>query len=313
VTGVLIGPAFAAAFDVDGERALVSGASSLFRYDGDRWRPIPTPTGAAPARSLVSGLVRGRVYLVGWTGLYRSDDWGRSWNRVGDELQSEHVSMLIVPPGRPDAAYAVAAGRLWASTDGARSWRPLDGGFPAGGVELVALDPSNSTRLWAVAAGQVFQSDDQGWRWRPVGVPVPERPVVARAVAVSAHVIVIATDRGVYRSPDEGERWELPSEGLPAHLDAGLLVRDPVSPATLYSGFALIPSEELRQRSAEGGRAFARLDGASLAGGVAFLALLGLGAGAVLRRLARTSYRGLGDRPASPALGRIRRSGHVPR
>ncbi len=290
--GVLIGPAFAAAFDVDGERALVSGASALFRNDGDRWRPIQTPTRAAPARALVSGFVRGRVYLVGRTGLFRSDDWGRTWLGVGDELQAEHVSMLILPPDRPDEVYAVAGGRLWASTDGARSWRRLDGGLPAGGVEVVALDPSDSRRLLAVAAGQAFRSDDQGRRWRPVGVPIPERPVVARAVVVSGRVILIATDRGVYRSPDEGDRWELPSESLPAHLVAGLLVRDPVSPATLYAGFALLPSEELRQRSAEGGRAFARLDGASLAGGVAFVALFGLAAGAVLRHLARTNYRG---------------------
>ncbi len=281
------------AFDVDGERALVSGASALFRNDGDRWRPIQTPTRAAPARTLVSGFVRGRVYLVGRTGLFRSDDWGRSWLGVGDELQAEHVSMLILPPDRPDEVYAVAGGRgLWASTDGARSWRRLDGGLPAGGVEVVALDPSDSRRLLAVAAGQAFRSDDQGRRWRPVGVPIPERPVVARAVVVSGRVILIATDRGVYRSPDEGDRWELPSESLPAHLVAGLLVRDPVSPATLYAGFALIPSEQLRQRSAEGGRAFARLDGASLAGGVAFVALLGLATGAVLRHLARTNYRG---------------------
>lgn len=311
--GVLIGPAFAAAFDLDGEGALVSGASAIFRNDGDRWRPVQTPIRAAPARALVSGSVRGRVYLVGWTGLFRSDDWGRSWLRVGDDLQAEHVSVLMVPPDRPDEVYAVAGGRLWASIDRAYSWGPRDGGLPAGGVEVVALDPSDSTRLWAVAAGQVFQSDDQGRRWRPVGVPVPERPVMARAVAVSGHVILIATDRGVYRSPDEGARWELPSESLPAHLEAGLLARDPPSPATLYAGFALIPSEELRQRSAEGGRAFARLDAASLAGGVAFLALLGLGAGAVLRRLARTNYRGSGDRPASAAFARIRRSGHVPR
>src|SRR5438132_555725 len=83
-----------AAVDVGGERALVSGASALFRNDGDRWRPIQTPTRAAPARALVSGFVRGRVYLVGRTGLFRSDDWGRSWLGVGDELQAEHVSML---------------------------------------------------------------------------------------------------------------------------------------------------------------------------------------------------------------------------
>jgi photosystem II stability/assembly factor-like uncharacterized protein len=311
--GILIGPAFAAAFDVDGERALVSTASAIFRTDGDRWRPVQTPAGAAPARALVSGSVRGRVYLAGWTGLYRSDDWGESWFSVSDELQAEHVSALMVPPERPNEVYAVAGGRLWASTDGARSWQPHDGGLPAGGVEVVGFDPSDSARLWAVAAGQVFRADDRGQRWRPTGVPLPERPVIARAVAASDHVFLIATDRGLFRSLDAGERWQLSSESLPAHLEAGLLVGDPLNPGTLYAGFALTPAEELRQRSTEGSRAFARLDILSLAGGAAFLTLLALGAGALVRRLARTHYRTQLDRHGSPPVGRIRRSGHVPR
>jgi photosystem II stability/assembly factor-like uncharacterized protein len=309
---VLIGPAFAAAFDVDGERALVSGASAIFRNDADGWRPVQTPTGAAPARALVSGLVRGRVYLTGWAGLFRSDDWGRSWLRVGEELEADHVSALMVRADQRDEVYALAGRRLWASTDGARSWRLRDLGLPADGLEAVGFDAADSTHLLGVAAGQVFLSNDQGRRWRSVGVPIPERPVAARAVAGSGPVIVVATDRGVYRSADVGQRWELPSASLPAHLEAGLLVRDPLSPATLYAGFALIPAEELRQRSAEGGRAFARLDRASLAGGAAFLALLGLGAGAALRHLVRTNYRGSG-RPVSAASARIDRSGQIPR
>jgi photosystem II stability/assembly factor-like uncharacterized protein len=311
--GFLIGPAFAAAFDVDGERALVSAASAIFRTDGDRWRPVQTPAGAAPARALVSGSVRGRVYLAGWTGFYRSEDWGQSWFSVSDKLQAEHVSALMVPPGRPDEVYAVAGGRLWASADGARSWQPHDGGLPAGGIEVVGCDLSDTARLWAVAAGQVFRTDDRGQRWRPAGVPLPERPVSARAIAASGNVLLIATDRGLFRSLDAGERWQLSSEGLPAHLEAGLLAGDPLNPGTLYAGFAVTPAEELRQRSTEGGRAFARLDIFSLAGGAAFLALLGLGAGALLRRLARTHYRTQLDRHDSPAIGRTRRSGHVPR
>jgi hypothetical protein len=232
---------------------------------------------------------------------------------VSDELQAEHVSALMVPPGRPNEVYAVAGGRLWASADGARSWQPHDGGLPAGGVEVVGLDSADSARMWAVAAGQVFRTDDRGQRWRPAGVPLPERPVIARAVAASGHVLLIATDRGLFRSVDAGERWELLGESLPAHLEAGLLVRDPLNPGTLYAGFALTPAEELRQRSTEGGRAFARLDILSLAGGAAFLALLALGAGALVRRLARTHYRTQLDRHGSPAVGRIRRSDHVPR
>jgi len=110
-------------------------------------------------------------------------------------------------------------------------------------------------------------------------------------MAVVGHVILVATDRGLYRSADGGARWSLVSANLPAHLDAGLLVREPQSLTTIYAGFALTPRAELLRRAAEGGSPLARLDPVNVAGGLAFLALLVLGAGVVIKRLARTHYR----------------------
>src|SRR5258705_12452792 len=59
---VLVGPAFAVAFDVDGERPLAAGTTGIFRSDGDRWRPLRPPAGTMPAWSLVPSSTRGRVY-----------------------------------------------------------------------------------------------------------------------------------------------------------------------------------------------------------------------------------------------------------
>ncbi len=240
---------------MDGEHALVGGAAAIFRTDGTGWQRVEAPAGSTPARALVSGAARGRVYLAGRTGFYRSDDWGQSWIDVGSEFQAERTSAWLVPPGRPDQIYVVAGGRVWVSADAARSWQLSSDGLPSGSMEAVGVDPADPNRLWAVGVGQVFRTDDQGQRWRPVGQPLPERPAVARAVAVSGRVILIATDRGVYRSPDDGERWELPSDGLPAHVEAGLLALDPGSPTTRYAGFALMPYDELSRRAVEGGRA----------------------------------------------------------
>ena len=90
---------------------------------------------------------------------------------------------------------------------------------------------------------------------------------------------------------EDGARWSLLSDNLPAHLDAGLLAREPQSPTTIYAGFALTSRRELLHRAAEGGSQFAGLDLVNVAGGLAFLTLLLLGAGAVIKRLARTYYR----------------------
>jgi hypothetical protein len=151
----------------------------------------------------------------------------------------------------------------------------------------VALDGSDPPRLWAVVSGQLFRSDDRGERWQPVGRPLPELHTHVRGVAVMGPSVLLATDRGVYRSPDGGDRWEPPSNALPAHLEAGPLVRDPLSASTVYVGFAFTPYAELWRQAAEGRSALARLDAVNLAGGAAFLALLTLGAALTLRRLGR--------------------------
>jgi len=244
----LTGPAFAAAFDADGRRALVAGTSTLFHDDGNRWRPRRAPAGASPARALAAGAAPGCIYLVGRAGLYRSDDGGESWTNVGRALQADRVDALLTLSGRPDHVHAVVAGSVWSSNDGARTWQRRSSANPGKAVEAIGVDPAAPIALWAVAAGQVYRSDQPGAEWRAVGKPIDETSALARAMAIGGKVIVIATDRGVFRSADGGERWEPPRESLPAHVAARVLVGDARNPATLYAGFALTGYEELQQQ-----------------------------------------------------------------
>jgi photosystem II stability/assembly factor-like uncharacterized protein len=288
--GILAGPAFAAAFDIDGRRALVAGAAAIFRSDGDGWQRLRSPSGSMPARALVSGGVRGRIYLAGRSGLYRTDDWGQSWVNIGRALHAAYTSAVTVPRERPDHIYAVAGGRAWASTDAGQRWEPRSDGLPTSEIDALALDPSDANRLWSVVADQVFRSEDQGRRWRPVGQPVPERPVVARGLAVVDSVIVMATDRGVFRSSDDGARWTLGNENLPAHLEAGMLARDPVDPATVYAGFALNSREMLARRAIDEVSMLERITPTQLAGGVGVLVVALIGVVAGVLRFARAYH-----------------------
>ncbi len=283
---VLGGPVFAVVLDADGKRALASGAGGLFRSDGDRWRAISAPSRAAPARALARGGAPGRVYLSGWNGLHVSDDWGASWTRIGAALPAEHVDALVVSSGPPETVYAIAAGQLWLGVDGGRSWQPRTAGSPAGHVEAIALDGADPARVWALVGGQLYRIDDRGDRWRAVGRPVPEPDVRVRGMAIADGTIVLATDRGVLRSADGGERWLAMRDGLPAHLEAGPIVRDPHDPSTIYVGFALTPYAELWRRAADGRTVLEELELHQIAGSVAFLALLILCAAAMIRRLA---------------------------
>jgi photosystem II stability/assembly factor-like uncharacterized protein len=239
---VLVGAVFAVAYDADGARALASGASAIFWNDGNRWRATRAPAGAAPARALARGSAPGRIYLAGWRGLHVSHDSGMSWVDASNGLPGDAVEAVLVDDrGDPEVVYTVAGGRLWASTDGAGRWRLCPSASPSGRVEAVSLDDSEPGRLWIVVSGQLFRSDDRSERWRPVGRPLPDPRPGVRGLAVVGPIVLLATDRGLYRSPDGGERWEAQTGNLPAHLEAGPLVRDPASPSTIYAGFSLTP------------------------------------------------------------------------
>jgi photosystem II stability/assembly factor-like uncharacterized protein len=286
---LFVGPVFAAVFDADGQRALASTALGMFRTeDGQTWSPISSPGGALPARAIVSGALAGRAYLAGRTGLWRSDDWGRSWVDVAEGLP-EPVNALVVRPGAREAVYVVAGGRVWTTADGGRAWEPRDTGLPEGVVEAVAADAREPDRLWAAGADHLYRSDDRGGAWRAVGQPLEEAGTVVHGIAVAAsgREIVLTTHRGAYRSADGGGTWEQLLDTLPAHLEAGPLVRDPADPATLYAGFSLTPYGELMRMAAEGETLLHRLDAVSLAGSAAFLVMLGLGGYLAVRWLTR--------------------------
>jgi photosystem II stability/assembly factor-like uncharacterized protein len=296
------GSVFALAFAADGRRALASTGRAIFRCEVENsWREVPAPQGAAPARAIVRGREPDRVYLAGWTGLYRSDDWGVSWSNAADGLPPEPATALLVVQDTPETLYAVVQGGIWASVDGGRNWARRGGDFSSAGVDALTVDSRRPAQLWAAAGARLFRSNDGGASWQRAGQPLPEPNVTVHVIAASDEAIVATTDRGLYRSVDGGEHWTLIIDNLPAHLEAGPLVRDPVDPASLYAGFALIPYSELWRRAANQEGALVRVSFTSLIGGVVFLFLVAIGAITLLRWLGQY-YRPPGGR-ARPTRG----------
>jgi photosystem II stability/assembly factor-like uncharacterized protein len=271
------GPVLALAVDPR-RRQLAAGPAGLFRSDdGAAWQALPMPAGASPARGLVTGEQDGRVYLLGWRGLFRSDDWGEHWS--SSLVQGEATSLVL----SGTRLVCLVDNQLWMSTNGGEQWTR------ANGPPLHAL-ATDAGVIWGAGNDRLFRSTDAGETWDAFGQPLPDADTEVRGIfhATDQPRIVLSTDRGVYVSSDAGATWSLATDNLPGHVEAGPLLRDPVELNTLYVGFALIPYGEQWRRAAEGGSALARLALADIVGGAALLALLALGGGMALHWLGRS-------------------------
>ncbi|MBV8574176.1 MAG: hypothetical protein JOZ58_03930, partial [Acetobacteraceae bacterium] len=99
--------------------------------------------------------------------------------------------------------------------------------------------------------------------------------------------IIVTTGRGMFRSFDGGRTWQLEETSLPIHLEAGPLIHDPTDVRTLYAVYSLMPYGEVWRAAVEGSNLLSRVDPLQLAGGGAFVLLLLLSGGTLVRWLAR--------------------------
>jgi photosystem II stability/assembly factor-like uncharacterized protein len=134
-------------------------------------------------------------------GIYKSNDAGKTWKRVGLE-NSEHIQNILIDPRDSNVAFVSAIGPLWSAggdrglyktTDGGTTWKAVLTIGPDTGVTDVAMDPKNPNVLYAAA----YQ------RRRAVGQLVGGGP-----------------ESGLYKSTDGGAKWTKLTKGLPT-VDIG--------------------------------------------------------------------------------------------
>ena len=121
-------------------------------------------------------------------GVYRSQDGGKTWDKILYESDKAGAVDLILDPNNPRIIYASTwqmkrngyrmdsggpGSKLWKSTDGGDNWKDITKmpGLPKGtlGIIGVTVSPQNSDRIWTIIEadnGGVFRSDDGGKNWK---------------------------------------------------------------------------------------------------------------------------------------------------
>ena len=229
-------------------------------FDGMRWRLIgPFRGGRTVAAVGVSG--RPDVLYIGVNngGVWKSDDYGRTWTPIFDDHPTGSIGAIAVAPSDPRTIY-VGSGEglqrpdlsvgdgIYKSADGGATWRHL--GLRDGQqIPAIVVDPRDPNRVFAAVLGHpygpnaergVFRSSDGGAAWEKVlytdentgAVDValdPANPQTVFAVLWAARQApweigsswTLSAKNGLYKSTDGGTTWRQLTGGLPG-ADDGL-------------------------------------------------------------------------------------------
>jgi photosystem II stability/assembly factor-like uncharacterized protein len=220
------------------------------------WRMIG-PFRGGRTRAVAGVPIQPNVFYIGAVdgGVWKSDDYGRTWNPIFDDQPTQSIGAIAVAPSNPNIIY-VASGEglqrpdlsvgdgIYKSTDAGRTWKHL--GLRDGQqIPALAIDPRNPERVFAAVLGHpygpnpqrgIFRSDDGGATWEKVlfkdentgGSDVeidPSNPDIVYASLWQSRLGpwednngFAGTNGGLFKSTDGGRTWKKLTRGLPDDL-----------------------------------------------------------------------------------------------
>jgi photosystem II stability/assembly factor-like uncharacterized protein len=231
------------------------------------WRMIG-PFRGGRTRAATGVASQPNVFYVGQGdgGVWKSDDYGRTWNPIFDAEPSQSIGAIAVAPSNANIVY-VASGEglhrpdlsvgdgIYKSTDAGKTWEHL--GLRDGQqIPALAVDPHDPNRLFAAVLGHpygandergIYRSTDGGATWTKVLFKDTRTGGADVEIDANNPSVVYAsmweetlgpwedgndydgTNGGLFKSTDGGDTWKKLTKGLPddvVHIQAALSASD---------------------------------------------------------------------------------------
>jgi photosystem II stability/assembly factor-like uncharacterized protein len=210
-------------------------------YQSMKWRMIgPHRGGRTVGATGVPG--QPNLFYIGVNngGVWRTDDYGRTWQPIFDDQPTGSVGTLAVAPSNPQIIY-VGSGEglqrpdlsvgdgIYKSTDGGKTWQHL--GLRDGQqIGAIIIDPKDADRLFVAVLGHpyganrergVYRSTDGGQSFEQVLGKDENTGAIALAFDPANARTVYADLWSARQGPWENGAWQGPTSGLYKSTDGG--------------------------------------------------------------------------------------------
>ena len=174
---------------------------------------------------------------------------------IGPALTSGRVSDFAFHPGKSHVFYvSMASGGVWKTENNGITWKSVFDHENSFAIGVVKLDPANPNVVW-VGSGEnnsqrsvgygdgVYKSVDGGNSWKHMGLKDSGHISMIRFHPEDSNTVYVAAqgplwnpggDRGLYRSTDGGENWDLILD-IDENTGINEFVMDPANPDVIVA------------------------------------------------------------------------------
>jgi photosystem II stability/assembly factor-like uncharacterized protein len=183
---------------------------------------------------------------------------GLGARNIGSAAMSGRVSAIDAvreANGKLTIFVGAASGGVWKSEDSGTRYKPVFDEQPVQSIGAVALDPKNSKNVWvgtgeswtrnSVSIGNgIYKSTDGGETWNYTGLPNSERVAKILVSPTNSDTVFAAVpgalwsdspDRGLYKTTDGGQNWNLVLKGANLSTGASGIAIDPNDPNVIFA------------------------------------------------------------------------------
>ena len=198
------------------------GFIHVSRDGGASWQRIDQdlPQHFWVSRVEASNHAEGRVYVAlngyRWDHftayVFRSDDYGQTWQRIGTDLPAEPVNVVLEDPDREDIVYVGTDHGLYTSLDRGDTFMAMHEGLPNAPVHDLKIQPRAADLIVGTHGRSIYRADVE--ELRQLMPDVLSEPLVALDSAVVRYDDDWGDRSASWREPD------VPAVTLPFYSDA---------------------------------------------------------------------------------------------